>query len=170
MSVDRTDEKALQGLLIPDERWQYWSSQSTGVTQADPYPGEVRASRSTSAHLTASGTPTNGDTISLYAVQGGITGYNGARFVWLDGLAGNYRGWDYPKTIADYEVPGFTASIYGYRHPSVLALSDGQGTCRSGCAHYHTKPAQGAGSEAHSGWRLEQLDGCACGDHAERAG
>ena len=97
MSVDRTDEKALQGLLIPDERWQYWSSQSTGVTQADPYPGEVRASRSTSAHLTASGTPTNADTISLYAVQGGITGYNGARFVWLDGLAGDYRGWDYPK-------------------------------------------------------------------------
>ena len=125
MSVDRTDEQALQGLLIPDGRWQFWSSQSTGVTQADPYPGEVRASRSTPAHLTASGTWTNGLSISLYAVQGGITGYNGARFVWLDGLAGNY---------ADGTIPKRSQIMRSWLHcidPRVsasfmLALSDGR--------------------------------------------
>jgi hypothetical protein len=126
MGTDRSDGDSLQGFIVPDSRLSFWEDQSSNATQASPYPGSVAALRDTTAHLSASGTPENADTLQLYAVQGGMTGYDGARFVWREGTSGNYRGWDQPLTLADFEVPGFTASIYGYRHPTVLALADGR--------------------------------------------
>jgi hypothetical protein len=125
MGANQTDGDSLQGVIIPDERLTYWSAQSSGVTEASPYPGVVQADRTTRATVTASGTPEDGDTIYLGSLSGGITGHSGARFVWRTGPTELYRGWDPPTTIADHEVPTFTSSVLGYRHPSVLALADG---------------------------------------------
>ena len=79
MGSDLTDGDSLQGVIIPDQRLTFWSSQSSGVTEASPYPGVVTPDRTTRATVTASGTPEDQDTIYLRALQGGITGYSGAR-------------------------------------------------------------------------------------------
>ena len=126
MASDLTDGDSLQGVLIPDERLTFWSSQSSGVTEASPYPGIVTPDRTTRATVTASGTPVDEDTLYLLALQGGITGHSGARFAWRAGTSESYRGWDPPTCIADHEVPTFSSSAtQGYYHPSVAALSDG---------------------------------------------
>ena len=126
MGTDLTDGDSLQGVIIPDKRLTFWSSQSSGVTEASPYPGVVTPDRTTRATVTASGTPEDQDTIYLRALQGGITGYSGARFAWRTGAGENWRGWDAPTCIADHEVPEFSASAtQGYYRPSIVALSDG---------------------------------------------
>ena len=126
MASDLTDGDSLQGVLIPDQRLTYWSAESSGVTEASPYPGIVTPYRTTRATVTASGTPVDEDTLYLLALQGGITGYSGARFAWRTTTSESYRGWDPPTCIADHEVPTFSSSAtQGYYRPSVVALSDG---------------------------------------------
>ena len=95
MASDLTDGDSLQGVLIPDQRLTFWSDESSGVTEASPYPGLVTPYRTTRATVTASGTPVDEDTLYLLALQGGITGYSGARFAWRTttscGLRSNWR-------------------------------------------------------------------------------
>ena len=47
MGSDLTDGDSLQGVIIPDQRLTFWSSQSSGVTEASPYPGVVTPDRHT---------------------------------------------------------------------------------------------------------------------------
>lgn len=117
-----------RGLLIPDPRLSsIWSAESS-FTQADPQPGIPSAQGNYELCLTSSGIQGADGQLRVRSQKPGHPGRNqqGA-FVWRNQGDGNWRGWDVPNTITNYQSVVWTdgtGSTVSAINPSVVCLDD----------------------------------------------
>jgi hypothetical protein len=117
-----------RGLLIPDPRLSsIWSAESS-FTQADPQPGIPSAQGNYELSLTSSGSQGSNGQLRVRSQKPGHPGRSGSgAFVWKNEGDGNWRGWDVPNTITNYQSIVWTdgtGSTVAAKNPSVVALDD----------------------------------------------
>jgi len=124
-----------RGLLVADPRLSsVWAAQSS-FTQADPQPGIPAAQGNYELGLTSSGTQAASGQLRIRSQKPGHpgkTGYGG--FVWQKQGDANWRGWDAPNLITNYQSVIYTDGGGGSvtqaaTHPSVVCLDDQSIVC-----------------------------------------
>ena len=117
-----------RGLLIPDPRLSsIWSAESS-FTQADPQPGIPSAQGNYELCLTSSGIQGADGQLRVRSQKPGHPGKSGpGAFVWKNQGDGNWRGWDVPNTITNYQSIVWTdgtGSTVSALYPDVVTLDD----------------------------------------------
>jgi hypothetical protein len=117
-----------RGLLIPDPRLSsIWAAQSS-FTQADPQPGIPSAQGNYELSLTSSGSQGANNQLRIRSQKPGHPGKSGpGAFVWKDEGDANWRGWDVPNTITNYQSVVWTdgtGSTVAAKYPDVVTLDD----------------------------------------------
>ena len=117
-----------RGLLIPDPRLSsIWSAESS-FTQADPQPGIPSAQGNYELCLTSSGIQGADGQLRVRSQKPGHPGKSGpGAFVWKNQGDGNWRGWDVPNTITNYQSIVWTdgtGSTVSAQYPDVVTLDD----------------------------------------------
>ena len=118
-------DKPLAGVLIPDDRLEYWPEQSTNIDEAAPFAGAPVPARDTGMQLTTIGTPEDLDELQIVSQFAGFPGFNGAAFCFRASTvpAQDYRGWDSPSAISYQETPTWsTDANQGRRHLDVSLM------------------------------------------------
>ena len=122
-----------RGLLVADPRLSsVWAAQSS-FTQADPQPGIPAAQGNYELGLTSSGTQAASGQLRIRSQKPGHpgkTGYGG--FVWQKQGDSNWRGWDAPNLITNYQSVIYTdggAVTQAATYPSMVCLDDQSIVC-----------------------------------------
>jgi len=118
-----------RGLLIPDPRLgAIWTAESS-FNQADPQPGIPAAQGSYDLSLTASGDQAAAGQMRIRTQKPGHPSKSGpGAFVWRNSGDPNWRGWDVPNAITNFQSviwtdgTGVTISA---KTPSVVTMDDG---------------------------------------------
>ena len=129
-----------RGLLVPDPRLStVWVAESS-FTQADPQPGIPSAQGDYELSLTSSGVQAASGQLRIRTQRPGHPSKTGpGAFVWRNQGDGNWRGWDTPNVITNYQSvvwtdgTGPTVAAVG---PDVVSLDDQTIVCA-----YHRQTA-----------------------------
>ena len=122
-----------RGLLIADPRLStVWAAQSS-FTQADPQPGIPAAQGNYELGLTSSGVQAASGQLRIRSQRPGHPGKTGSGgFVWQNQGDGNWRGWDVPNLITNYQSVIYTdgsAVTQAATNPSMVCLDDQSIVC-----------------------------------------
>jgi hypothetical protein len=107
----RSSRSAMRGLFIPDDRAEFYESQSTW-TEAGPRPGVPEAGVPSNLVVEASGTATEESSYRLTVTKAGLPSRTdeGTRFYFLKDATTPRYGWNPPHTPAGWEMLTWSGS------------------------------------------------------------
>lgn len=131
MGADLTaDRTYLQGLLIQDPRLVAGNIDETltTATQAEPTHGHAIAQQDTDLVLNAHGSQSADKKLRAYLQRAGYPGTDEASTLWYeDGdPIRDYRGWDPPLTISDFEIIDVEAVADTWQTPDAVVCDSGK--------------------------------------------